>query len=83
MYPPDLPSRLYASGARGLQQKIRGKKGRLDNAVAGSSKSQDFFVTTTAGEDETSEANPRNSSGDAVDRGIQEELGDLCGRLHS
>ena len=26
-----------------------------------------FFVTTTAGEDETSEGNPGNSNGDAVD----------------
>ena len=51
----------------GAYKKTRGKKRRLDNAVVGTSKSQNFFVTTTAGEDETSEANPRNSSGDAVD----------------
>ena len=35
--------------------------------MAGTSKLQRFFVTTTAGEDETSEGNPENSKRDAVD----------------
>ena len=35
--------------------------------MAGTSKSRSFFVTTTAGEDETSEGNPENSSRGAVD----------------
>ena len=48
-------------------QKNREKKRRLDNAVAGTSKIQSFFVTTTAGEDETCEGNPGNSNGDAFD----------------
>ena len=47
--------------------KKREKKRRLDNAVAGTSKIRSFFVTTTAGEDETSEGNPENSKRDAVD----------------
>ena len=34
---------------------------------AASSKIRGFFVTTTAGEDETSEGNPENSKRDAVD----------------
>ena len=50
-----------------LQKKKRGKKRRLDNAVAGTSKIQSFFVTTTACEDETSEGNPGNRNDDAVD----------------
>ena len=47
--------------------KKREKKRRLDNAVAGTSKIRNFFVTTTAGEDETSEGNPEHSKRDAVD----------------
>ena len=35
--------------------------------MAGTSKIRSFFVTTTAGEDETSEGNPENSNRDAVD----------------
>ena len=35
--------------------------------MAGTSKIRRFFVTTTAGEDETSEGNPENSKRDAVD----------------
>ena len=42
-------------------------KRRLDNAVAGTSKILSFFVTTTAGEDDTSTGNPENSNRDAVD----------------
>ena len=63
MYPSDKRPRLYASGAA----KKREKKRRLDNAVADTSKIRSFFVTTTAGEDETSEGNPENSKRDAVD----------------
>ena len=59
----DTRPRLYASGAA----KKRAKKRRLDNAVAGTSKIRSFFVTTTAGEDETSKGNPENSNRDAVD----------------
>ena len=49
--------------------KKRDKKRRLDNAVAGTrtSKIQSFFVTTTAGEDETSEGNRGNCNDDVVD----------------
>ena len=47
--------------------KNREKKRRLDNAVAGMSKILSFFLTTTAGEDETSEGNPENSKRDSVD----------------
>ena len=47
-------------------QKKREKKRRLDNAVADTSKIQSFFVTTAAGEDETSESSPENSKGDAA-----------------
>ena len=54
VYPSDKRLRFYASGAA----KKREKKRRLDNAVAGTSKIRSFFVTTTAGEDETSEGNP-------------------------
>ena len=39
----------------------------MDNVVAGKSKIRSFCVTTTAGEDETSEGNPENSKRDAVD----------------
>ena len=35
--------------------------------MAGTSKIRNFFVTTTAGKDETSEGNPENSKRDAVD----------------
>ena len=63
MYPSDKRPRLYASGAA----KKREKKRRLDNAVAGTSKIRSFFVTTTAGEDETSEGIQDNSKRDAVD----------------
>ena len=63
MYPSDKRPRLYTSGAA----KKREKKRRLDNAVAGTSKIRSFFVTTTEGEDETSEGNPENSKRDAVD----------------
>ena len=63
MYPSDKRPRLLASGAA----KKREKKRRLDNAVAGTSQIRSFFVTTTAGEDETSEGNPENSKRDAVD----------------
>ena len=48
-------------------QKKREKKRRLDNAVAGPGKIPSFFVTTTAGEDETSEDNPENNKRDAFD----------------
>ena len=54
---------MYASGAA----KKREKKRRLYNAVAGTSKIRRFFLTTPAGEDETSEGNPENSKRDAVD----------------
>ena len=37
-----------------------------DNVVTGKSKIRSFCVTTTAGEDETSEGNPENSKRDAV-----------------
>ena len=52
---------MYPSDKRPLVclrccKKKRVKKRRLDNAVAGVSKILSFFVTTTAGEDETSEA---------------------------
>ena len=63
MYPSDKRPRLYASGAA----KKREKKRRLDNAVAGTSKIRSFFVTTTTGEDETSEGIQDNSKRDAVD----------------
>ena len=63
MYPSDKRPRLYASGAA----KKRVKKRRLDNAVADTGKIRNFFVTTTAGEDETFEGNPENSKRDAVD----------------
>ena len=43
------------------------KKRRLDNAVTDASKIQSFFVTTTAGEDETFEGNTENRKRDAVD----------------
>ena len=35
--------------------------------MAATRKIHSFFVTTTAGDDETSEGNPRNSNGDSVD----------------
>ena len=54
---------MYASGAA----KKREKKRRLDNALTGTSKIRRFVLTTTAGEDETSEGNPENSKRDAVD----------------
>ena len=44
-------------------KKKRRKKRRLDNAVAGTSILQSLFVTTTAGEDETSESNRGHSNG--------------------
>ena len=64
MCPSDKPRPcLYAFGAANKREKKR----RLDNAVAGTSKSQSCFETTTAGEDETFEGNPANSNGDAFD----------------
>ena len=48
MYPSDKGPRLYWSGAA---KKKREKKRRLDNAVAGTSKIQSFFETSTAGGD--------------------------------
>ena len=56
MYPSDKRPRLYVSGAAKKREKNR----RLDNAVTGMSKIRSFYVTTTAGEDETSEGNPEN-----------------------
>ena len=47
-------------------KETRGKRRRLDNAVAGTSKIQSFFVTTTAAEDTNSEGNPENSNVDVV-----------------
>ena len=47
MYPSDKRLHLYWSGAA----KKREKKRRLDNAVAGTSKIQSFFETSTAGAD--------------------------------
>ena len=49
-----------------LQQNER-RSVYMDNVVAGKSKLRRFCVTTTAGEDETSEGNPENSKRDAVD----------------
>ena len=64
MCPSDKPRpRLHAFGAANKREKKR----RLDNAVAGTSKIQSCFETTTAGEYETFEGNPANSNGDAVD----------------
>ena len=63
MYPSNKGLRLYASGAA----KKREKKLRLDSAVADTSKIRSFFLTSMAGEDETSECNPENSKRDAVD----------------
>ena len=57
------PSRPYAYGAA----KHLKKKHGLANEVVGPSKIQRFFLTTTAGEDETSLDNPGNSNDDAVD----------------
>ena len=81
------PCRPYAFGAT----KQRGKKRRLDNVVAGTSKIQSFFVTTTAGEDETCEGNPGNSNGDVFDvappvpppfqKEIQDKPGRVCKQL--
>ncbi len=51
MCPSDKRPRLHAFGAANKREKKR----RLDNAVADTSKSQSFFETTTADEDETSE----------------------------
>ena len=39
----------------------------MDNVVAGKNKTRSFCVTTTAGENETSEGNPENIKRDAVD----------------
>ena len=50
----DKRPRLYTFGDANKREKKR----RLDNAVSGTSKSQSFFETTTADEDETSEGNP-------------------------
>ena len=50
-------------GAANKREKMR----RLDNAVGGTSKIQTFFETPKPGEVETSEGNPGNSNGDAVD----------------
>ena len=46
-------------------QKKREKKRRLDSAVADTSKIRFFFLTTMAGEDETSECTPENSKAPA------------------
>ena len=63
MCPSDERPRLYAFGAANKRE----KKHRLDNVVAGTSKIQSFFETTTASEVETSEGNPGNINDDAVD----------------
>ena len=53
MYPPDLPSRIYASGSAKTNEEeaSTGCSGRHEY-------NPEFFVTTTEGEDETSEGNP-------------------------
>ncbi len=63
MCPSNERPRLYAFGAANKRE----KKHRLDNVVAGTSTIQSFFETTTASEVETSEGNPGNINGDAVD----------------
>ena len=55
--------RLYATGAA---KKTR-EETSTGQAVADTSKILSFFLTTMAGEDETSECNPENSKRDAVD----------------
>ena len=50
-----------------LRRGVRAAKRRLSNAVAATRKIHSFFVTTTAGDDETSEGNPGNSNGNSVD----------------
>ena len=63
MYPSDKHPRLLASGA------AKNERSRVDWIMRWPAqvKSGAFFVTTTAGEDETSEGNPENSKRDAVD----------------
>ena len=62
MYPPDLPSRLYASGAaKHEEESSTGQCGRRHEY------NPELFVTTTASEDEASEVNPGNRNGDAFD----------------
>ena len=63
MYPLDKRPRLYASGAA----KNERRSVYMDNVVAGKSKIRSFCVTTTAGEDDTSDGNPESSKRDAVD----------------
>ena len=65
MYLSDKRPRLYSSDVANKREKKR----QLDNAMAGTSKIRSFCVTTTAGEDETSEGNPENCKRDAVDAG--------------
>ena len=50
-----------------LQKNERRSVDRTIDAVAGTSQIRSFFVTSTSGEDETSEGNPENSKRDAVD----------------
>ena len=63
MCPSDERPQLYAFCAANKREKKR----RLDNVVASTSKIQSCFETTTASEVETSEGNPGNINGDAVD----------------
>ena len=63
MYPPDLPSRLYASGSA----KTNEEEASNGQCSGRHEYNPELFVTTTAGEDETSEGNPDNRNGDAVE----------------
>ena len=63
-YPSDKRMRLYAFGAA-----KKNERRSVDWTMRWPArvKSRSFFVTTTAGEDETSEDNPENNKRDAFD----------------
>ena len=63
MYPPDLPSRLYASGS----SKTNEEEASTGHCSGRHEYNPELFVATTAAEDETSEGNPGNRNGDAVE----------------
>ena len=54
MHPPDLPSRLYASGSA----KTNEEEASTGECSGRHECNPELFVTTTAGEDETPEGNP-------------------------
>ena len=66
-YPSDKPPRLYAFGAEKKTREEASTEHCRGRGVAAGPGKIPSFLTTTAGEDKTSEDNPENNKRDAVD----------------